>query len=238
VECRRCTINQEIELVEDEVLMLHGAISTVMNRVKAKSPDADGGAHVKGLQLELAKAESRLQMLRCLDPDEGDDLDVKSDPLDDYGLEESQTEKALKRGPAKRCEFLTRLPAVLCLHVQRKFFDATTSRTEKVVQHVDFPLELDVGPYCAYGGKMMNGEQSWAGSGSTFMPDSTTSSAKPILYKLQSVIEHRGNAIHGHYQTYRRVGEQWYLISDQVVSPVQWRQVRKCQAYMLFYEAM
>jgi ubiquitin C-terminal hydrolase len=237
VECRKCTIDQEIELVEDEVLMLRGAISTVMNRVKAASADGDGEGHVKGLQLELAKAGSRLEMLRSLNPDEGDDLDVKSDPLDDYGLEESHAEKALKRGPAKRCEFFTRLPVVLCLHVQRKFFDVTTSRTAKVIQHVEFPLELDVSPYCAYGGKMMNGEQSWAGSGSKVMPDSIAS-AKPIFYKLQSVIEHRGNAIHGHYQTYRRVGEQWYLISDQVVSPVQWRQVKKCQAYMLFYEAM
>jgi uncharacterized UBP type Zn finger protein len=56
-----------------------------------------------------------------------------------------------------------------------------------------------------------------------------------------SVIEHRGSAFAGHYQTYQRVrtsdAERWVLISDQTITPIPWRDVQNSQAYILFYES-
>jgi ubiquitin carboxyl-terminal hydrolase 30 len=56
------------------------------------------------------------------------------------------------------------------------------------------------------------------------------------------VVEHRGGAYSGHYVCYRRRskanGADWLFVSDQDVRSVSWDEVRGCQAYMLFYEAM
>ena len=61
-----------------------------------------------------------------------------------------------------------------------------------------------------------------------------------MLYRLQSIIEHRGNAYGGHYICYRKNHSTgiWHQISDANVTPISWKQVRNCQAYMLFYEAI
>ena len=57
---------------------------------------------------------------------------------------------------------------------------------------------------------------------------------------MMCVIEHMGSAFGGHYQTYRRVdpeGNNWVLVSDESISICTWNDVRRCQAYMLFYVA-
>jgi len=62
-------------------------------------------------------------------------------------------------------------------------------------------------------------------------------SSPPVLYNLVSIIEHRGTHSGGHYTVYRRGTQdpdQWYYISDEMVSRVD--DVRNAQAYMLFYE--
>jgi hypothetical protein len=70
----------------------------------------------------------------------------------------------------------------------------------KTMQHVDFPEVLDLSPHCAYGGGE-KGMPTWAGqgSGSGMSGDDRSNGT---LYKLVSVIEHRGSAFAGHYQMY------------------------------------
>lgn len=234
VECRRCTIKQEVIQLEEEVEMLQGAIDTVLRRKGAGSACEGQG---EGLRSELNKAKTRLHMLLNSDPDDMDEMSFfDSEAL----LGVDQTAKTWRRGDAKKCLFLTRLPSILCLHVQRRYYDPATDRVAKTMQHVDFPEILDLVPYCAYGGRSLEGV-SWAGSGSS-ITGKDQSPSKPILYKLTSIIEHRGNAFSGHYQTYRKVRtgnlDKWFLVSDELVVPINWTEVRKCQAYMLFYEAL
>ena len=59
-------------------------------------------------------------------------------------------------------------------------------------------------------------------------------------YRLQAIIEHRGDAFGGHYVCYRRdpSNGRWLYISDDTVRSCDWSDVRRCQAYMLFYEAL
>jgi uncharacterized UBP type Zn finger protein len=101
----------------------------------------------------------------------------------------------------------------------------------KTMQHVEFSEYLDLSRFCAFGD-----------GGASFSMDGRERKPCHIPYKLMSVIEHKGDAFAGHYQTYRRAPgsdeNKWVLISDQSVVPISWRDVRNCQAYMLFYEAV
>jgi ubiquitin C-terminal hydrolase len=101
----------------------------------------------------------------------------------------------------------------------------------KTIQHVAFDEMMDLGRFCAYSGD----DKGMTGSG-----DRPPKARKAVMYKLMSVIEHRGNAFSGHYVAYRRDlanPTDWLLISDESVRKVTWRDVANCQAYMLFYEA-
>lgn len=181
-----------------------------------------------------------------MDPDEDNGLDSSSLDLEDEDEEEfllgaanpRDKKLSLQRCEAHKCLLLTRTPSVLCCHVQRRYYDPYTGRMEKCVQFVEFPQFLDLSPYCAYGPRALT---PWA-AGSTpqkpsRVPGSNGTGSMP--YRLQSVIEHKGNAFGGHYVAYRRDHSgSWFCVSDSKVTPVSWRTVQTCQAYMLFYEAM
>ena len=249
VECRNCTIQEQVKELEDEAMLLEGAISSILS----KKEDA------KHLQADLKKIKLRLSVLQNLDPDDEDDdalwncLSPESEELNLlFGKNDNRTNcdkksRPLSRCEAKKCLLLTRCPAILCCHVQRRYFDPSTNRMEKCVQFVEFPLSLDLAPYCAYGPRA---HTPWAAGKSNQdqdkhnpLPRESDEQKYPIggkmLYRLQSIIEHRGNAHGGHYVCYRRdrAGE-WFRISDSNVTPISWQEVRKSQAYMLFYEAV
>jgi ubiquitin C-terminal hydrolase len=231
VECRNCTIRRDIAQLEEEVFMLQGAVTTLQSRKKIEQ--------VEGLQHELAQQEFKLAILMNMDPDGCNDIQNLTASLDEMALGVG-SRKTLERGYAKKCLLFTRCPNVLCLHVQRRYYDPVTNQMAKTMQHVDFPEVLDLSPYCAYGGGE-KGMPSWAGRGSG-SGMSGGEQSKGTLYRLMSVIEHCGSAFAGHYQTYRRVrtsdAERWVLISDQSITPIHWRDVRSSQAYMLFYESL
>ena len=111
------------------------------------------------------------------------------------------------------------------------------------MQHVIFPEKLDLAPYCAYGGvhcSSSSGEASWSGTASNATHRDEKRKKTLIQYKLMSVIEHHGNAYFGHYVSYRRdpLTGGWLCVSDETIRRVDWLDVQKCQAYMLFYEAI
>ncbi|ETO04741.1 hypothetical protein RFI_32655, partial [Reticulomyxa filosa] len=58
----------------------------------------------------------------------------------------------------------------------------------------------------------------------------------PSTYELKAVIQHLGSLETGHYTCYVKKGKQWFLLDDTLVEPVSSDTVKKCQAYMLFYE--
>ncbi|KAM9733245.1 ubiquitin carboxyl-terminal hydrolase 16 [Menidia menidia] len=127
-------------------------------------------------------------------------------------------------------------PAVLTLHLKR--FQQNGYSICKVNRHVQFPLILDLAPFCS--AKCKN------------VSDGNTQ----ILYSLYGIVEHSGTMRSGHYTAYVKVRPEspkapsnklstqddveppgrWFHISDTSVQPASESKVQSCQAYLLFYE--
>ncbi|KAM9359034.1 ubiquitin carboxyl-terminal hydrolase 16 [Symphorus nematophorus] len=128
-------------------------------------------------------------------------------------------------------------PPVLTLHLKR--FQQNGYSICKVNRHVQFPLILDLAPFC--GIKCKN----------------VTEGDTQILYSLYGIVEHSGTMRSGHYTAYVKVRPEcpkpssnghaaegdaqpprgsWFHISDTSVQPVSECKVQSCQAYLLFYE--
>lgn len=112
----------------------------------------------------------------------------------------------------------------------------------KVNRHVDFPLLLDLAPFCSATCKNL-------GSG------------ERVLYSLYGIVEHSGSMRGGHYAAYVKVRTpqrkpeqrrnqsgsreassapqgQWVYVSDTNVQTVPESRVLNSQAYLLFYEEL
>jgi ubiquitin C-terminal hydrolase len=237
VECRFCTIQSEIVELQEEEMLLSGAIESTEKRIKAKG--GDSLTQTKSLKEELRKIQLRLVKLQTMDPDE-DDLQLMDENInneedflsgDDLGAKPSR----LARCDARKCLVLTRCPSILCCHIQRRYYDPYSNCMEKCVQHVQFEEILNLAPYCPYSPEAST---SWVAGSSRHSHHANTKKYRQMLYRLESLVEHRGNAHGGHYICYRRFGKSWFRISDHTVSHISWKEVRNCQAYMLFYEAM
>ncbi len=82
-------------------------------------------------------------------------------------------------------------PAVLTIHLKR--FQQTVFNLRKVNRHVEFPLELNLAPFCA--------------STSLSAPN-VSAGVKDILYSLYAVVEHSGRLQNGHYTAYVRMTQR------------------------------
>ncbi|KAM6987820.1 ubiquitin carboxyl-terminal hydrolase 16 isoform 2-T2 [Tautogolabrus adspersus] len=128
-------------------------------------------------------------------------------------------------------------PPVLTLHLKR--FQQNGYSICKVNRHVEFPLILDLAPFCGVKSK------------------NVTEGDTRILYSLYGIVEHSGTMRSGHYTAYVKVRPEcsktpsngltaqgdaepprgsWFHISDTSVQPVSESKVQSCQAYLLFYE--
>ncbi|GIY62971.1 ubiquitin carboxyl-terminal hydrolase 45, partial [Caerostris extrusa] len=155
-------------------------------------------------------------------------------------------------------------PAVLTLHLKR--FQQIGMDLKKVNRFVEFPLILDLAPYCS--------------SACLILPHMAQVKDE-ILYSLYGIVSHSGALSCGHYVAYVKVSKRtlnetfinklplaqcdleqllqkyhklntsmksngektesegekrWYYISDHAVKEVSEAVVLKCQAYLLFYE--
>jgi ubiquitin C-terminal hydrolase len=236
VECRNCTIQSEIQYYESEKSFQLQIIQGLESRRKASSGRANhADDECKVVRDELQAIEGRIHKLQHLSPDE-DTPGLHRELDDDLDPAAAPKPVVLKRSDAFKCLLLTRLPSILTIHVQRRYYDPASGKTSKTMQHVAFPEMLNVAPYCAYGGSQRSKFPF------TGMPrPQEERSAAPIWYKIMAVIEHRGGPYSGHYVCYRRdpsgQGNRWFWISDDKVRSCLWSDVRRCQAYMLFYEA-
>ncbi|XP_026945645.1 ubiquitin carboxyl-terminal hydrolase 45 isoform X4 [Sagmatias obliquidens] len=143
---------------------------------------------------------------------------------------------------ARKQLLISAVPAILILHLKR-FHQAGLS-LRKVNRHVDFPLTLDLAPFCSATCK-------------------NVSVGDKVLYGLYGVVEHSGSMRGGHYTAYVKVrtpsrkllehitgkknvpglkepdGEsagQWVHVSDTYVQVVPESRALSAQAYLLFYE--
>nr|XP_037857010.1 ubiquitin carboxyl-terminal hydrolase 45 isoform X8 [Chlorocebus sabaeus] len=143
---------------------------------------------------------------------------------------------------ARKQLLISAVPAVLILHLKR-FHQAGLS-LRKVNRHVDFPLMLDLAPFCSATCK-------------------NASMGDKVLYGLYGIVEHSGSMREGHYTAYvkvrtpsRKLSEhptkkksvpglkeadsesagQWVHVSDTYIQVVPESRALSAQAYLLFYE--
>ena len=234
VDCRFCTLRREKTDLEEEVSMLGNAIDGLVARARRKQVKRQ--EDLNDLHCDLLRARAKLVAVNLTSPDDDEPLEkvLYANDLEMAYAEEQKVQ--VERCDFFKCLLLTRLPSVLAIHVQRRYYDPMTNRMSKTIQHVAFPEFLDVAPYCAYAGGMTP-ETQWAG---TLPKRESSCTRRPIHYRLLSVIEHRGGAFDGHYVCYRRDSPsgRWLFISDDTVKVIDLVNVRCCQAYMIFYEAI
>ncbi|KAM9798011.1 ubiquitin carboxyl-terminal hydrolase 45 [Neosynchiropus ocellatus] len=141
---------------------------------------------------------------------------------------------------ARKQMLISSLPPVITLHLKR--FHQAGMNLRKVNRHVDFPLVLDLAPFCSASCKNL-------------------AAGERVLYSLYGIVEHSGSMRGGHYTAYVKVRSpqrkpeqhhkklsgardlgsssgQWVYISDTTVQTVPESRVLNSQAYLLFYEEM
>ncbi|KAM4736498.1 ubiquitin carboxyl-terminal hydrolase 45 isoform 2-T2 [Anableps anableps] len=142
---------------------------------------------------------------------------------------------------ARKQMLISLLPPVITLHLKR--FHQAGVNLRKVNRHVDFPLILDLAPFCSASCKNL-------------------AAGERVLYSLYGIVEHSGSMRGGHYTAYVKVRApqrrteqrhknlsgakessscsqgQWVYISDTTVQTVPESRVLGSQAYLLFYEEM
>ncbi|XP_064198317.1 ubiquitin carboxyl-terminal hydrolase 45 isoform X1 [Anguilla rostrata] len=154
------------------------------------------------------------------------------------GASEKKTEKVYTS--ARKQMLISTLPPVVTLHLKR--FHQAGMNLRKVNRHVDFPLVLDLSPFCSATCKnMVSGER--------------------VPYSLYGIVEHSGSMRGGHYAAYVKIRPpqrraesrrhlsgsresiaappgQWVYVSDTTVQMVPESRVLNSQAYLLFYEEL
>uniref|UniRef100_A0A8C5Q315 Ubiquitin carboxyl-terminal hydrolase n=1 Tax=Leptobrachium leishanense TaxID=445787 RepID=A0A8C5Q315_9ANUR len=143
---------------------------------------------------------------------------------------------------ARKQLLISAAPANLILHLKRFYQNGLNLR--KINRHVDFPLSLDLAPFCSASCK-------------------NVSEDKSVLYSLYGIVEHSGSMKEGHYVAYVKIRvppknmpknnvcnnnftgsadgtqsslSQWVYVSDTHVQMVSVSRVLNSQAYLLFYE--
>jgi len=159
------------------------------------------------------------------------------------------------KGAAEKQLLIARPPQTLCLHIRRLVMDLP-GRLKKMEDHIEFPSDLDLSPYCQnYSSTQQDLKQphlpktvldlfsSNPNKLSVVPPNLPLSTS--LWYKLNSVIVHHGNQAGGHYAVYRKLAREnsigpsdadWVYISDEYSRGADWIEVAKAKAYMLYYE--
>jgi len=227
VQCVACAIKEKLVELEDEAMLLSGAIASMGRRNKGKKDQA-------GLESELVSKNRHIDILKVLDADDDDEIQHHNEEDISFNIAGLVGLPKIVpiRGDAYKATLIMRPPKVLCIHVQRRHFDMASQRMIKISRRVHFPEVLDLSKYCAYADNSFENDcENECIAKSTDWPK--------LPYRLMSVVEHLGSAFGGHYQTYRRVRpEEWVLVSDESVVPRSWKDVQTCEAYMLLYEEM
>lgn len=141
---------------------------------------------------------------------------------------------------ARKQMLISALPPIVTLHLKR--FHQAGMSLRKVNRHVDFPMVLDLAPFCSASCK-------------------NVVESERVLYSLYGIVEHSGSMRGGHYTAYVKIRSrhkrqehrrnvagqkeavdtspsQWVYVSDTHIQTVPESRVLNSQAYLLFYEAL
>ncbi|KAG9192141.1 ubiquitin carboxyl-terminal hydrolase 22/27/51 [Alternaria panax] len=125
---------------------------------------------------------------------------------------------------------IKRLPPVLSIHLKR--FEHTKSTSSKIETPVRFPVKLDIYPYTTAHKAAIRAAKT---SGAPPSNHNVNSPANALVYELSSVIVHKGKIDSGHYVSYSREGNDWFMFDDSKVVLVSEAEVLAAEAYLLFY---
>lgn len=114
-------------------------------------------------------------------------------------------------------------PPFLVIHLKRFQQTGLFGRTQKLDAAIEFDEYLDTMPFIL---PSQGAEQD---------------GIIPTRYKLYGIVVHSGSLFGGHYIAYIRhrqdgKDDEWVYCSDSHTRTVPWDIVKKCQAYMFFYE--
>jgi ubiquitin carboxyl-terminal hydrolase 22/27/51 len=107
-------------------------------------------------------------------------------------------------------------------------FEHTTSTPSKLETPIRFPVKLDIWPYTTVAKTATKD----AKKESNYNMNSPSNS---LVYELSSVIVHKGKIDSGHYVSYSREGNDWFMFDDSKVVKVSEAEVLAAEAYLLFY---
>jgi ubiquitin carboxyl-terminal hydrolase 22/27/51 len=123
------------------------------------------------------------------------------------------------------------LPPFLPIHLKR--FDYSKSASSKIETRVSFPMKLDLFPYTT---QYKSGQTKASKlNGPPNANHNMNTPANSHMYELASVIVHKGKMDSGHYVSYSREENEWFLFDDSKVVLVPEADVLAAEAYILFY---
>ncbi|GLV46021.1 Ubiquitin specific protease 30 [Carabus blaptoides fortunei] len=143
-----------------------------------------------------------------------------------------------------------KLPVCLCIHISRNIWHAT-GKMSKRQDYVQFPIRLSLSAYTFLQAQFLTryfGSTSEGGSPLSYSMPSSWGTQQHIdnsqewrhLYQLAAVVVHIGDALSGHFATYRRghhtTTSKWFYTSDTEIREASMDEVLRSTAYMLFYE--
>jgi len=123
---------------------------------------------------------------------------------------------------------ISRLPPVLPIHLKR--FSHSKNSSVKLDVHVKFPLTIDLSPYFRTPLNLTSGGKK---ADKAIMIG--VEYVERAIYELSSVVVHKGKMDSGHYISFSRVNDEWFMFDDSKVVIVDESEVLASEAYMLFY---
>ncbi|KAF4449806.1 hypothetical protein F53441_7001 [Fusarium austroafricanum] len=184
VECAKCT------LVKNQ---------TLLSKLADKFRE-DGSS-----EKQLSKVLRRLEAV---------ELALEEDDFDEKTLTEKCSIPASNKVSSTKTKqiVISRPPKSLAIHMQRSVFDPSTFNMMKNSAPVNFPMTLDLGPWClgsadsSTSSQKSNMEEEWKTDPRQSMVAGDQGSSKftgPI-YELRAVVTHYGRHENGHYICYRK----------------------------------
>ena len=145
-----------------------------------------------------------------------DECNKKNKDGIESNIDSSKPQSALRKAFKRYLLFST--PPILIFHLKR-FQSMGLFRTKKIDTFVEFDEYLETGQF--------------------LVPKISSSDKDPenLRYQLYGIVVHSGGLAGGHYISYVRKHNtnSWFYCSDSHTRSTTWDQVRKCQAYLLFY---
>jgi ubiquitin carboxyl-terminal hydrolase 22/27/51 len=214
-------------------------------RIQSKKRKLNGTAKTNGAN---GKDDEGMRLEECLGRFTSDER---------LGKDEYTCHKCGKQRDATKQLSIKQLPPVLSIHLKVCFltlaatrlvelmmceqrFSHAKDKSSKLETPVAYPLTLDMTPYTSLHRPNLKKtskpqKQSSPAKGGAAAEGDTFIDPDVGKYTLSAVIVHKGGIESGHYVSYAREGQDWFLFDDSKVVLVGEGEVLAAQGYLLVY---